>query len=164
MQHPVPPKMLEHIGDITVSFALLEKSIQILIGSLINEHQRIGQIITAELAFKNLRALAISLYKDRYGEDTDFDRLKELMKCASKAEEERNQIMHSFWVTGDTVDTRTRVKTTAKEKDGFIFHFVKVSESDLEEIAIKLKTLAEEIQVFWIHLMVHGKAINNPLN
>ncbi len=32
--HPVPPKMLEHIGDITVSFALLESNIQILIGSL----------------------------------------------------------------------------------------------------------------------------------
>jgi hypothetical protein len=60
LQHPVPEDHLKAIGDITVSFALLESHIQNLIGSLIYEHQRIGQIITAELSFKNLRALLIS--------------------------------------------------------------------------------------------------------
>lgn len=35
VQHPVPERLLVHIGDISVSFALLESSIQMLIGSLI---------------------------------------------------------------------------------------------------------------------------------
>ncbi len=105
LQHPVPEKFLVHIGDITVSFALLESTIQSLIGSFIAEHQRIGQIITTELAFRNLRALTISLYKERHGEDTDFGILRELMKRAADLEEKRNQITHSVWGAGDTADT-----------------------------------------------------------
>jgi hypothetical protein len=162
LQHPVPSQLLVHIGDITVSFALVESSIQGLIGSLIREHQRIGQIITAELAFKNLRALAISLYKERHDEDADFSTLRYLMKRAADAEETRNQITHSLWAAGDTADTITRIKTTAKEKNGIHFHFEKVSETDLAAVALELKSLAADIQSFWIHLIEEGKAINNP--
>src|SRR5688500_1445706 len=96
MQHPVPAKLLVHIGDITVSFELVEMQIQTLIGSLIREHQRIGQIITAELSFRALRALAVSLYMERHGEDSDFDTLRDLMKRAAKIEETRNQVAHSI--------------------------------------------------------------------
>ena len=48
MQHSVPKDHLTEIGDMIVSFTLLESQIQSFIGSLIFEHQRIGQIITAE--------------------------------------------------------------------------------------------------------------------
>src|SRR5262245_40400051 len=121
LQHPVPATLLVHIGDITVSFALLESEIQTLIGSFLQEHQRIGQIIKAELAFKNLRALAISLYRERHGEDAGFGALRKLMKRAAAAEEKRNQITHSLWAAGDTKDTITRIKTTAKENRGMHF-------------------------------------------
>jgi hypothetical protein len=162
MQHPVPSKLLVHIGDISVSFALLESTIQSLIGSLIREHQRIGQIITAELAFKNLRALVVSLYLERHGQDADFETLKNLMKRAADAEETRNQITHSLWGAGGTADTITRTKTTAKERRGIHFHFEQVGEKDLERVATEFKTLAAEIQQFWIRLMQAGKVINNP--
>src|SRR5262245_11547749 len=72
MSHPVPGKLLVDVGHITVSFALLEHTIQSLVRSLIAEHQRIGQIITVELSFRSLRGLAISLYKERHGDDQDF--------------------------------------------------------------------------------------------
>jgi hypothetical protein len=49
---------------------MLELTIQMAVGSLIAEHQRIGQIITAELPFKNLRALFVSLYLERHGDNT----------------------------------------------------------------------------------------------
>jgi hypothetical protein len=39
MQHPVPPEVLMGIGDIVVSFALLENAVEALIGSLILEHR-----------------------------------------------------------------------------------------------------------------------------
>ena len=61
MQHPAPKKLLVHIGDITVSFTLLELKIQNLVGSLTDNHQRIGQITTAELAFSRLIPLVNSL-------------------------------------------------------------------------------------------------------
>jgi len=116
LEHPVPQRLLIHIGDIVVSFALLTSTIQILIGSLIREHQRIGRIITAELSFRNLRALAISLYKERHGEDADFTTLRELMNRADDLESKRNTVVHSTWAAGDMVDTTTRLKTTAKQK------------------------------------------------
>lgn len=163
MQHPVPEKLLVHIGDITVSFALLENSLQCLIGSLLQEHQRIGQIITAELAFKNLRALAISLYKERHGEDDDLNTLRELMRRAAQAEETRNQITHSLWAAGDTADTITRIKATAKEKRGIHFHFERVAVGDLAAFTTELKTLAADVQAFQIRLLEQGKAVDNPI-
>src|SRR5262245_45656451 len=58
LKHPVPDAHLARIGDITVSFALLENSVQSLMGSLLNEHQRVGQIIAAELSFTRIKATA----------------------------------------------------------------------------------------------------------
>jgi len=162
IQHAVFPKLLVHIGDITVSFALLECTIQSLIGSLIAEHQRIGQIITAELSFKNLRALAVSLYLERHGEDSDYAVLRDLMRRAAELEGTRNQITHSMWGAGQTADTITRFKMTAKERHGIRFHSEQVAESDLATLARELKLLAGEILSLWMRLIESGKAINNP--
>ena len=148
MQHLVPPKLLVHIGDITVSFALLELHIQTLVGSLLSNKSRIGQIITAELSFRNLRALAISLYLELRGEDEDFAVFRKLMQRAGKMEETRNAITHSVWAAGNTADTVTRFKTTAKERQGIQFQFVEVSESYLAKVAQDLKLLASEILDF----------------
>ena len=160
--HPVPPALLVHIGDITVSFALLELTIQWLIGSLIAEHQRIGQIITAEQSFKSLRALAVSLYKERHGEDLDYAVLRGLMRRAADLEAKRNQITHSIWAAGRTPETITRCKTMAKEKHGIRLDFEDLAKSDLAAIACDLKQLAGEIQRLWMRLLESGKAVNNP--
>jgi hypothetical protein len=140
--------MLEHIGDMTVSFTMLESFVQMLVGSLILEHQRIGQIITAELPFRGLRALVISLYKERHGEDDDFLRLQELTKRAGEIEEKRNQITHSVWAAGQHPGTVTRVKTTVKEKQGVRFHFENVREMDLAKVADDIKQLAGDFMQF----------------
>jgi hypothetical protein len=163
MQHPVPDKLLVHIGDIIVSFALVEDMLQSLVGSLIREHQRVGQIITAELAFKNLRALTISLYKDRHGEDGEFLVLSELVKRAAQVEDVRNQIAHSLWASGGDADTVTRIKATAKEKRGIHFYFEQVGDKELAGIATEMKSLAADIQNFRMRLLELGKALNTPI-
>jgi hypothetical protein len=163
LQHPVPKNYLKAIGDITVSFAMLESQIQYLIGSLINEHQRIGQIITAELSFKNLRALLISLYLERYGEDDDFSNLREFMKRAGQTEDKRNQIIHSVWAAGKDKDHITRIKTTAKEKHGIRFKFEDISAEALHEFAKDIKVLAEELLRFQLDLLRRQKIINSPI-
>ncbi len=162
LKHPVPPTHLIHIGDITVSFALLESIIQSLVGSLIREHQRIGQIITAELSFRNLRALLISLYLERHGEDDDFKTLRELVKRAAELEEKRNRITHSIWGAGKDANSITRIKTTSKEKHGIRFHFEDVTADNLRVVADELKVLTEDIQRFHISLLEKGKVINSP--
>jgi len=163
MKHPVSEAHLKHIGDITVSFALLESQIQILIGSLIAEHQRIGQIITAELSFQNLRALAISLYLERHGKDKDYLKLKSLMVNAGDIEGTRNNIIHSIWGAGKDKDHITRIKTTAKQKRGLIFQFEELSAQDLEDFAQKTRQLTQDIWGFWLELVKSKKAINNPI-
>ncbi|OLC43860.1 MAG: hypothetical protein AUH75_02180 [Gemmatimonadetes bacterium 13_1_40CM_4_65_7] len=69
----------------TVSFALLENQIQSLLGALIREHQRVGQIVSSQLSFAKLRATVISLYLDRHGDDDDFKALRELINRAAKS-------------------------------------------------------------------------------
>jgi hypothetical protein len=136
--------------------------IQTLASSQIQDDQRIGQIITAELSFRNLRALTMSLYRERHGEDGDYDELRELMKRASDVEGLRNQITHSVWGAGETAETVTRIKTTAKEKQGLRFSFVKVSADDLGAVAEEILQLGGDVQGFWIRLIEAGKAINDP--
>lgn len=163
LQHPVPDNHLKAIGDITVSFAMLESQIQSLIGSLVYEHQRIGQIITAELSFSNLRALLISLYLERHGEDDDFVILRKFMKRAGQTEDKRNQIFHSVWAAGKDKDHITRCKTTAKEKHGIKFKFEEVSSETLNKFARDIKILAEEILRFQFDLLDRHKIINSPI-
>jgi len=160
LQHPVPDNHLKHIGDITVSFAMLEMMLQTLAQSLLGAGQRLGQIVVAELSFKALRALTVSLYLERNGEDAYFKAFRELIKRAADIEQERNQITHSLWAAGNDSASVTRVKTTARESRGIHFHFENVTSSQLADFATRIKILADDIQQFWISLIEAGKASN----
>lgn len=160
LQHPVPDDHLKHIGDITVSFALLESCLQTLAQSLLGAGQRLGQIVTAEVSFKALRALTVSLYLQRNGEDEHLEEFRALIKRAADAEDKRNQITHSLWAAGNDAASSTRIKTTAKERHGIRFHFENVTSEHLAEFARDIKVLAHDIQKFWISLIQHGKATN----
>jgi len=148
IEHRIPSKYLEKIGDITVSFAILENEIEYFIWALLGTNHFIEQIITVELSFKKLRALLVSLYKERYGENDNYKKMRDLMNRAGKIEEKRNQITHSLWGAGKDIDSVTRMKTTAKEKCGLRTKFELVTVSDLSKIARDIKKLAAEIQNF----------------
>ena len=148
LKHSVPNEHLTQIGDITVSFALLELKIKLLTWSLISRNQKIGQIITAEMSFKNVRALLISIYLENYGQGEKFQELKRLMTLASSIEERRNQITHSVWAAGKDINHITRIKTTAKESKGLQYKFEEVSIDYLKEFSTEIKQVAESIQDF----------------
>lgn len=131
--------------------------IQFFVWSLVEQPQRIGQIITAELSFKNSRAILISLYKEKHGEDSGFRIIKELMNRAGKIEEKRNQIIHSVWAVGKDANSIKRIKTTAKEKCGLRFKYEDITADDLAEIADDIKKLTSEIQNFYLALMDEEK-------
>lgn len=143
-----------------VSFALLESCLQGLAQSLLGAGQRLGQIVTAEVSFKALRALTVSLYLQRNGEDEYLDQFRELIKRAADAEEKRNQITHSVWAAGIDAASITRIKTTAKERHGIRFHFENVTGDQLAGFAREIKVLAHDIQTFGISLIKSGKATN----
>ena len=157
LQHPVSDEHLKHIGDITVSFALLESCIQSLAQSLLGTGQRIGQVVTAELSFKALRAMTVSLYLRQIGEDEHLEAFRDLIRRAADVEEQRNQITHSLWAAGAEAQSITRIKTTAKERHGIRFHFETVTSHQLAEFAREIKVLAHDIQNFWFLLIQAGK-------
>lgn len=163
MKHDMSPQVLAKIGDITVSFAMLEAEIRSVVASFLQTDRQVAQIITAELSFKNLRALAISLYKQRYGEDVDFAALRGFMNRAARLEEVRNQVTHSEWVGGDASHKAVRRKTTAKESRGIHFQFREMSETELAAIASDLRALAEELFDFEIHVLQQPKATAVPV-
>ena len=152
LQHPVPGKQLQHIGDITVSFELLLSEIQSLIWKLLDQDQRVGQIITSELSFRNLLNLLSSLYLEKKGQDDKSEKLNDLLKKANEIEGTRNGITHSIWGAGKDIEHITRIKTTAKQKAGLRFVFEEVSASSLSDFATEIKTLAGEIQEFRLEL------------
>jgi hypothetical protein len=160
-QHPVPDELLKHIGDVTVSFAMLEGILQMLAQSLLGAGQRLGQIVTAELSFKALRALTVSLYVQRNGQDEPYhSEFRSLIKRLADTEEQRNQIVHSVWCAGNSPTTITRFKTTAKERYGIRSHFEDVSSEQLSTFAMEIKILAAELQQFCFKLLDSGKATN----
>jgi hypothetical protein len=161
LQHPVPDSLLVQIGDMTVSFALLEDQMQSLLGSLIREHQRVGQIICSLLSFSSLRAAIIGLYKDRHGDDEDYDRLRDLLKRAAAIEQQRNRITHSIW-GADGRNSAVRMKITCREKDGWRFTGESYDTVRLKAFADDIKSLASDIQTFYIDLVQKGKLVNNP--
>ena len=153
LKHPVSKKLLVQLGDITVSFALLESEIQSLAGILLSSDQRTGQIVTAELAFQKLRSLVVSLYLHRYGKDANYDEFRDLVRRAGQVEGKRNSITHSLWAAGQKRDTVTRIKTTAKEKHGLKFDFEAMDENQLGDLATAIKALASDFQCFTLKLV-----------
>lgn len=169
LKHPTPSKYLEKIGDITDSFALLEIQIQYFMWSLLGltpRMQHIGQIITSELSFKQLRIVLISLYKEKYGENNNYKKMRDLMDRAGKTEEKRKQITHSFWGTGKDIDSVACNRTTAKEKCGLRSKFEYVTLYDLAKMADDIKKLAAEIQDFNLTLLYNmsQEGINKAKN
>jgi sensor histidine kinase regulating citrate/malate metabolism len=152
LQHPVSDELLVAIGDVTVSFALLEAELQLLAHVLLKQSQQVSMIVTAELSFGRLCALVLSLHRERYGEANSAP-AKELVQRANELEELRNQIMHSVWAAGDSPGTITRIKATAKQKHGLRINFHSVTAADLREVATSCMELGLDIQHHWMGLV-----------
>ncbi|MFJ2446838.1 hypothetical protein [Pseudomonas sp. NPDC087626] len=149
MYHPVPDPHLTAIGDITVSYALLEDQVKTLIAALMQDTQRVSQIITGGLSYKNIKALAVSMYIHRLGEKSaGFIELKGLLKRSQDLEDERNGITHSVWVSGPDSETVTRRKIVVREPGGFKFQRKDYTAKDLTDVAIAIRRLADDIRLF----------------
>ncbi|MBL6970934.1 MAG: hypothetical protein ISR63_02320 [Desulfobacterales bacterium] len=154
MEHVVTPEFLCQIGHIAVSFAVLEDVIDSFAFALINEPQRVCRAITAELPFKNLRALLVSPFIEKNGRTEDFARLKALLNRAGKAEEERNRVFHSGWgIDEENMQLVYRSRETAKEKHGlrgegkeYTIGDLKKVGDDMLQLATEFEELREELQ------------------
>lgn len=135
VQHPVPETHVKAIGNIAVSFALLETQLADTLRLLIGTTQPIGQMVAVQLAFKRMVDLFGSLIRERFRSPDELAEYSPLIGQLHQAEEERNIIMHSFWVAGDSQETITRVKTTATSSQGLRHQFETMRVEDLDNIA-----------------------------
>jgi hypothetical protein len=153
-------EILRQIGAMTLAFSSLESSVQGLTHSLILEHQAVGQVITAELSFRQLRTLTTSLYLERNGADADYTRIKRYMERAETLEKRRNDVQHSVWVAGDSPATLKRMKLTARPRHGRRVTFEEVTAADLNRLSLDMDALADEITRFIFELIGRYKVIN----
>ena len=141
--------MLRQIGDMTVSFGLLEFQMQEILVYLVNQSAIIGRVLGSYLSFSNLRAALSTLYEERFDADELFLELKDLLKEATSIEQERNAITHSYWIGGKTPLTITRHKVTARERSGFNPQFQEYSEEKLSAFNQRIKDLTGKFVDFY---------------
>ena len=134
------------IGKVSSYFNGLEKYIQTLIIQLIGQDIRIGEIVTAELSFRNLISLLFSLYKYRKSNQHDINHMEKICKKALDLESKRNKVIHSIWAVNDKIeDDILRIKVTAKYKHGLKHTYERTDTSELHKISQEIVNLISEI-------------------
>jgi hypothetical protein len=137
-----PDEISSAIGRVVLSFSELEDDVSSMIRGLLDIDFERGQIVTAELPFKTKVNLMSSLQKIQFREDfKDHDMsqaeemLKEIVASCLKAEELRNQIVHSSYRGVFRRGRATRQKTTAKASAGLRIQKVPVDSGYLLDVS-----------------------------
>jgi len=105
--HTESDAIYAEIGRITTQSTELELCLEGIVGSLINDYQQYTRIVTAELSFSGIISLLLSLYRKRHGKDDHFERLKSLTKRADSAQQKRNKVVHSIWLSAGSLNKVT---------------------------------------------------------
>ena len=153
-----PPEELPAvIGLISLNFQGLEDEISTRIVQMSGLNSELGEIMTAELSFKNKVNLFASLYyklKDSHhfssinGHEEGY--FRELLNAFTKCEEFRNQILHSRITKDWRTQQITRKKVTAKAKKGLRKVTEEVDIPYLYNIADYIAAMIMEADQFFI--------------
>ena len=77
------------------------------------------------------------------------DQFAALRPLLFKAEEDRNQAMHSVWMaSGENEDATVRYKVTAKVKKGLHLHHQEMSVTDLQQFTYRIAESYGELAKF----------------
>ena len=154
MKLSLSDSVLAEIGKIVVIHGLIDSALAGIVGTIVslNRAHQLGQIVTAELSFRQrigmLRSLLVFVFPDSHEVIADFDRIRKLLYAA---DDERNRIAHSVWAhpDGDSdPHCSVRIKTTAKEKRGLQVEFVRVEIDDLRKSALIVGEAYAQLSLF----------------
>jgi hypothetical protein len=129
-----------------VEFSTFENALGAAVAYLANQAEpRIGHILVAPLSFKALLSQFAVLYRQRivtvpkrpHGTlEPDLDLF---LSVAHQAEEERNRLLHSFYRRGPVLEQKaTRIKTTAKERNG---PSIQIDELSADDVMTRARTV-----------------------
>jgi len=142
----VSGKKLEALGLVIIKFQRLESTIRMFIRTLANTgDQQLMMILTAKNSFKHLLLVlsAVASYKEFHRkDDLDF-----LINQCYKAEEIRNQLIHSVWTAGP------RLKANLKKKQGLQHKSETYSEEELNKIADKIDKIDTVMSAIEYHFI-----------
>ncbi len=147
-KQPISDEYLRAIGRITVNFSILELRLAFCVGELVGSTQRIGQLVTARLAFPQLIALLNSLYQERVKEDARREKFLRLLRKAETAAEKRNAVVHAAWAVDLQNPQQTMRFKIQNTKKGLRYQFEGVSVTDLNRTADLIEEVAGEISAF----------------
>lgn len=159
-----PDTFSSAIGRITLNFSELEDQVCLAITKLLAVSENIGFIITAESSFRNRMHLLGSLVrhlasttKFNTGPNDAVEMFSELMALCFKAEELRNQILHSSYTGAYLSDAKaTRKKLTAKASKGLVVHDEEIDSGYLLDIADFIITIAMQVEEFFSVVSAKG--------
>jgi len=166
IQHAIPDAHLTAIGDITVSFALLEFYHQMLVEYLLFdkssvEQQRISRVISDKLPIHDLESLLVNLFFERCGkkEVARVEDFKKLVNRIDKVSKRRNSIIHSIWSIGKDGEKVSRSNTQIQEDQGAnVQNELDISADELSDFATSIKALAYDIQALLFNLPLTSEA------
>ena len=163
MSNPEPHAIDAAIGKIVRLSVYTENLLQAFVYALIDDYERYTRILTAELPFSRLPALALSLYRERNGEDEFFEQVSDLLKRAEIANSTRNMLVHSEWFSAGSTLKATRLKSTARKKQGYKTKVENWTVDMFDEWANEFVAIREDGQKLLSLLISKGKAFNNPV-
>lgn len=148
------------IGRVTVRWAELEDALGLLVVSLLNDFQRYTRVVATGLSYGALVNLVSALYLERHGEDDDYETLQQLLARANAVEQRRNQIVHSTWRSAGTPHVVTRIKTTARRKQGYKTNVENLSTMDFRAVSDEIMAVKNDLVSLAQSLIECGKAFN----
>lgn len=137
----VDESMLRALGRVVVNFNAVEHWLATWTGQLIVWDPIIGEIVTAEMSFKNLLALFSSLCKYRVRDESLLQEVKNAVALLAQAEQQRNELVHCCWLERKPGEPHKTRKTTAKQKKGHHTQFKDVSVQDVNALADRMRDI-----------------------
>jgi len=140
------------IGEIAVGFGNLELYLEAGIWQLLGGKDKatilVAQALTAEMSFDRKAHAFASMYKLRVPNDADSVELKELISELFEVQGERNAILHSAWSRSEAMQALTRMKASAKAKDGLRRRLHRMTPARLQAIRVRIAQVAERFAHF----------------
>lgn len=130
-----PDAISAAIGRIAINFNDLEKELSSVIAYLLQSGEDIGRIVTADLSFGNKVNLMSALSLARLSGADDTEQLQALSRLCRRAEELRNRILHSSWLSASLPEFTERIKLSSKGRKGFSQKRELMTSAELMDIA-----------------------------
>ena len=144
----LPENLHRELGRVTAEFAALEDELHYVIWTLLSWDQTLGQLVTAELSFKQLVALASSLFGYRSRNREDVNALESVLTRVAAVEARRNTLVHSRWLDANGPTAAIRWKRTARRKQGLRHQFEETPIADIQALADDIAAVKNDLYAF----------------